>query len=233
MNIFDDLFNIDDNVNYAVSGLNSELYSLYIYNKFKKCNKSMIVVTNSLYEASNLFDKISDFSNDVVLFPMDDFLTSEATIISPELMIERINTLDSICKKEKVILITNLMGYLRYLPNKKLWLKSYIELKKGMSIDRELLINKLYNSGYERETIVNESGKFGVRGYVIDIFPTLDNNPVRIEFWGDTIESIKYFDVQSQLSNKEIDCVLIPPFSEFIVEDKNIDVIKKQKYLLH
>ena len=233
MNIFDDLFNIDDNVNYAVSGLNSELYSLYIYNKFKKCNKSMIVVTNSLYEASNLFDKISDFSNDVVLFPMDDFLTSEATIISPELMIERINTLDSICKKEKVILITNLMGYLRYLPNKKLWLKSYIELKKGMSIDRELLINKLYNSGYERETIVNESGRFGVRGYVIDIFPTLDNNPVRIEFWGDTIESIKYFDVQSQLSNKEIDCVLIPPFSEFIVEDKNIDVIKKQKYLLH
>lgn len=233
MSIFDNLFDIDDNFNYAVSGLNSELYSLYIYNKFKKCNKSLVVVTNSLYEASNLFDKISDFSNDVVLFPMDDFLTSEATIISPELMIERINTLDVLCKNNNVILVTNLMGYLRYLPSKKLWLESYIELRKGMSIERETLINKLYNSGYERETIVNESGKFGVRGYVIDIFPTLESNPIRVEFWGDTIESIKYFDVQSQLSNEEISCVLIAPFSEFIVADNNSDIIRKQKYLLH
>ena len=65
-------------------------------------------------------------------------------------------------------------------------------------------LSDLYNIGYERETIVNGTGKVGVRGYVLDIFPIGVENPIRIEFWGDEIDNIKVFDMETQLSKEEI-----------------------------
>ena len=117
------------------------------------------------------------------------------------------------------------MGALRYLPKKNLWKKSNIVLKKDSDVDREQLLTDLYNIGYERETIVNGTGKVGVRGYVIDIYPASYENAVRIEFWGDTIDSIKYFDVDTQLSLEEIDEVTISPFTEFILDEYNGSVV--------
>ena len=78
-----------------------------------------------------------------------------------------------------------------------------------MNIGREYLEHMLYDSGYEKETIVTETGKLGVRGYVLDIFPIGEQNPVRIEFWGDEVDSIKYFDIDSQLSidNSNVDSI--------------------------
>ncbi len=75
--------------------------------------------------------------------------------------------------------------------------------------------------------------KWLLGGYVVDIFPIGFDNPVRIEFWGDTIDSIKYFDLDSQSSNKQIDKISIYPFTEFLVDNKNsIDSkLYKQKYL--
>ena len=100
-----------------------------------------------------------------------------------------------------------------------------------MDVDRDKLIDSLYNLGYERVTIVNGTGQLGVRGYVIDIFPTSYENAIRIEFWGDTIDSIKYFNIDTQLSMNEIDEVNIYPFTEFILDKYDENIIKKQKYL--
>ena len=230
-NFFDNIFNIEDNNNYCVSGLNNELVCINIYNAFIKNNKGFLVVASSTFEANNLYQNLLNYTDKVLFFPMDDFLTSEAIAISPEFKAERINTLNVLIESEKYIVVTNLMGALRYLPSKKLWEKSNIVLKKGMDVDRENLINNLYNIGYERETIVNGTGQVGVRGYVLDIFPTSYDNAVRIEFWGDTIDSIKYFDVDTQLSLKEIDEVTIYPFTEFILDEYRDDVLRKQKYL--
>ncbi|MBR3161390.1 MAG: transcription-repair coupling factor [Bacilli bacterium] len=231
MMLFDSLFKIRDDNYYGVSGLNSELSMIYVYNAFLKYSKSVVVITNSLYEANILYSKLSNYTEKVLFFPMDDFITSEAIAISPELKVERINTINALIDGDKYIVVTNLMGILRYLPNVNVWKKSIINLKKGMNIGREYLEGLLFDIGYERESIVTETGNLGVRGYVLDIFPISESNPVRIEFWGDEIDSIKYFDVESQLSNKEIDEINIYPYSEFLLDEYNEDIDRKQKYL--
>jgi len=231
MKFFDNIFDIRDNTNYCVSGLNNELVCINIYNAFIRNNKGFLVVTSSTFEANNLYQSLLNYTNKVLFFPMDDFLTSEAIAISPEFKAERINTMNMLLNNDKYIVVTNLMGALRYLPKKELWKKSIINLKKDMDVDREKLLAQLYNIGYERETIVNGTGKVGVRGYVIDIFPASSENAVRIEFWGDTIDSIKYFDVDTQLSLEEIDEIMIYPFTEFILDEYNDDIDRKQKYL--
>ena len=232
MNIFDNMFDIRDEYNYSVSGLNKELNALYIYDTFIKKNKGILIIVNSVYEGNDLLNRLSNYTDKVLFFPMDDFITSEAIAISPEFKSERINTINKLIYDDKYIVITNLMGILRYLPSKEVWKKKIISLKKDNDINREKLLNNLYELGYEKETIVTETGKFGIRGYVIDVFPIGMDNPVRIELWGDTIDSIKIFDIDTQLTIKDIDSIEIYPYSEFLIDnDSSEEVIRKQKYL--
>ena len=232
MNIFDNMFNIRDEYNYSVSGLTKELNALYIYDTFIKKNKGILIIVNSVYEGNDLLNRLSNYTDKVLFFPMDDFITSEAIAISPEFKSERINTINKLIYDDKYIVITNLMGILRYLPSKDVWKKKIISLKKDNDINREKLLNDLYELGYEKETIVTETGKFGIRGYVIDVFPIGMDNPIRVELWGDTIDSIKLFDIDTQLTIKDIDSIEIYPYSEFLIDnDSSEEVIRKQKYL--
>ncbi len=232
MNIFDNMFNISDEYNYSVSGLTKELNALYIYDTFIKKNKGILIIVNSVYEGNDLLNRLSNYTDKVLFFPMDDFITSEAIAISPEFKSERINTINKLIYDDKYIVITNLMGILRYLPSKEVWKKKIISLKKDNDINREKLLNDLYELGYEKETIVTETGKFGIRGYVIDVFPIGMDNPIRVELWGDTIDSIKIFDIDTQLTIKDIDSIEIYPYSEFLIDnDSSEEVIRKQKYL--
>ena len=231
MNFFDCLFDVCSSNYYGVSGLNSELNSLYVYNSFIKYRKGMVVVTNSLYEANILFNKLLNYTDRVLFFPMDDFITSEAIAVSPEFKSERIHTLNQLSNSSNYIVVTNLMGFLRYLPPVEIWKKNVILLKKGVIIERDRLIHQLYNIGYERDTVVSETGKLGVRGYVLDVFPIDFDYPIRIEFWGDEIDNIKYFDVDTQLTLKVADEVQIYPYTEFLL-DEEIEIKQKfQKYL--
>ena len=94
MKFFDNIFNITDTDSYCVSGLNNELVCINIYDAFIKNNKGFLVVTSSTYEANNIYQTLLNYTNKVLFFPMDDFLTSEAIAISPEFKAERINTLN-------------------------------------------------------------------------------------------------------------------------------------------
>ena len=233
MKFFDNVFDISDTNSYNVSGLNKELTCISIYDTFIKNNKGVLVVASSTYIANLLYQGLLNYTDKVLFFPMDDFLTSEAVVISPEFKVERISTLNCLSNDSNYIVVTNLMGALRYLPSKELWKNSFITLKKGEDIDRDKLLQDIYNLGYEREALVNGTGKVGVRGYVIDIFPTSFENAIRIEFWGDTIDSIKTFDVETQLTLDELDEITIYPFTEFILDKYEDDIIRKQKYLEH
>ena len=233
MKFFDKIFQIKDDDYYGVSGLNPELNCVYIYNTFLKYGRGMLVVANSLYEANLLYCKLINYTDKVLFFPMDDFITSEAIAISPEFKSERVNTLNKLAIDDRYIVVTNLMGLLRYLPSKDIWKKHIIHLQKGTNIEREYLIQQLFEMGYERVSVVSETGNLGIRGYVIDVFPIGCENPVRIEFWGDEIENIKIFDVESQLSKEEIDLIDIYPYTEFLVDDYYSEIDKKQKYLKH
>lgn len=231
MTIFEKLFNIEDTIDYTITGLNKELTCINIYDTFIRHDKGILVVASSIYVANNLYQILQNYTENVLFFPMDDFLTSEAIAISPEFKVERINTLNILSENSKYIVVTNLMGALRYLPKKELWIRSKINLRRGMDIDRDKLVNQLYDIGYEREILVTGTGKIGVRGFVIDVFPTSFENAIRIEFWGNTIDKIKYFDVDTQLTLSEVDEVTIFPYTEFLLNSKDENVIKKQKYL--
>lgn len=159
MGFFSNLFEIKDSNYFAVSGLNLELFSLYIYDTYLKKQRGMIVVTNSLYEANMLVDTITNYTDRVLFFPMDDFITSEALAISPEFKSERINAINKLVDDNKYIVITNLMGILRYLPSVDVWKNSILEIYQGQKIDRFLLQKKLLELGYEKETIVSETAK--------------------------------------------------------------------------
>lgn len=216
MKLFDNMFNNDLELEHLI-GLNNELKSIYINNYFTKVNKSILIVTNTLYEANNLYQSLSNYNDNVLLFPMDDFLTSEALAISPELKITRLETLISLINNSKRIIITNLMGYLRYLPVPEVFNNNILKLKKESEIDSKELVEKLFLLGYDRETIVNRTGEFASRGYVIDIFPVGVTEPIRIEFWGDTIDSIRIIDVDTQLTKKVISEITIYPNSELLL----------------
>ena len=231
MKFFDGLFKVKDDNFYGVSGLNSELSCVYIYDTFLKCKSGIVVVTNSLFEANLVYTKLCCYTDKVLFFPMDDFITSEAIAISPEFKSERIHTLNCLVKDEDYIVVTNLMGILRYLPTKDVWSESIVKLSKGSTIDRDALVSKLLDIGYERESVVSETGKIGVRGYVLDIFPIDMEEPVRVEFWGDEIESIKTFDLETQLTKTELDSIEIYPYTEFLLNEYKDSIIRKQKYL--
>ncbi|MGM9875794.1 MAG: transcription-repair coupling factor [Bacilli bacterium] len=233
MAFFDNLFDISNKDEQLVTGLNRELNCIYIYDYFNKYNKNILIVTNSLYEANDLYNRLINYTDKVLFFPMDDFMTSEASIISPELMIERLNTLNKILEDDKYIVISNLMGLLRYLPSKSLYESKIVKLNTDLDVNRDVLINKLFDLGYEKVPLVTKTGEMAIRGYVIDIFPIGIDNPIRIEFWGDTIDIIKYFDLDSQISNACVDEISIYPFTEFLLDNKNdIDSkMFKQKYL--
>lgn len=198
MDFLDKYFQYDNDL--TITGLTTELACLYVSKLYEANHQNVILLTSTLYEANNFFNNLKNYQERTYLFPMDDFLTSQALAISPELKTTRIETLEHLKSKETGIIITNLMGYLKFLTDANIQQKLDIKLRVGDDINREKLIEILEELGYKKDTIVTTTGEYAVRGFVIDIFVTLSENPIRIEFFGNTIESIRYFDSSTQMS---------------------------------
>ncbi len=194
-----------------VSGLTKELSVLYMLNYFKNFEKDIIVVSSSLFEATKLFNMFENYTDNVLLYPMDDFLTSAIIAESPDLKFTRLETLNKL-KNNKNIVVTNLMGYLNYLP--KVGESNEISLTINEDIKRSEFIDLLEKFGYNRESIVTSTGEYAVRGLVLDVFPIHEDKPFRIEFDGDEVESIKYFDESTQLTYKDVNKIVINPVNE-------------------
>ena len=233
MNFIENLIKIDVKKDMGIVGLTDEFFCVYLYDLFKQKKKSILLVVNSLFEANKIYSALTNYTDDVRLFPMDDFLTSEALAISPDLKINRLNTLNDIIDGKPLIVITNLMGYLRFLPTVESYRNHVLKLKIGDTISPKDLVSKLIECSYARSTIVTKTGEIGVRGFVVDIFPVEEDKPIRIEFFGDEIDSIRYFDVETQKSLKNIDSITIKPYSEFLIDDVFAieEEYGKQKYL--
>ena len=232
MNFFKDLIDFPIEKNMGIYNSTDDFFCLFLNRINRFDDKNVLVVVNSLYEANKLYSILNTYNDNTLLFPMDDFLTSEALAASPELRIKRLETLKKVSDNKKHIVITNLMGYLRFLPTKDNYVNSIINLKVGDVIEPSVLVDKLVSIGYERETLVNKTGEFAVRGFIVDIFPIDDDNPIRIEFFDDEIESIRYFDTETQKSISSVEKIIINPFFEFITQNyvDNSD-FGKQKYL--
>ncbi len=230
-NFFDELVTLQNEKNICLTGMTDEFFCVYLSKLFKEQNRDLLVVTSTLYEANHLNNILSNYSDQTLLFPMDDFLTSESIAISPDLKITRLDTIKQLIDGGKHIVVTHLNGLLRYLPTKKLFEDKIIELRKDMEYEREKLISDLIGIGYQKETIVNKTGELGIRGFVIDVFPFGETHPIRIEYFGDNIDSIRYFDEETQKTIDEIDSIKINPYSEFLTEDNDDTAEPSQKNL--
>ena len=233
MNLLDDLIKIDniDKKTIGLVGLNDEFFSLYVNKLLKEQKKNILIVTPTLFEANLINNSLSTYTNRSYLFPMDDFLTSESIAISPDLKVTRLETINRTFDIENKIIVTHLNGYLRYLPTKEKYKNSILKLIKNKEYKREKLIDDLISIGYKTETIVTKTGEIGIRGFVIDIFPIESEHPVRIEYFGDEIDSIRIFDEGTQKTIEEIEEVKILPYTEFLIDEYDEEYKEKQKYL--
>ena len=213
----------------VIVGLTDEVKALEIIRRFQE--KSVLVVTNSLYEANTFYKILQNYTSDVLLFPMDDFLTSEALAISPEFKYKRLESLTLLLSKKKYIVVTNLMGYLRFLPNKKIFQEKNIYLKINEVYNRKELEEALFDLGYEKQSIVSRTGEMSSRGFIVDVFSISYDFPIRIEFWGDEITSIRFFDVDSQLAIQTVQEISIGSNTEFLAEKDVPFSEKSQKNL--
>ena len=206
-----------------ISGLTEELKILYINYLNQNSEKNIIVLTSNLYNATKYYDYLKTYNNDVYLFPMDEFLTSVAIAISPDLKVKRLETLNNINNAKGKIIVTNLTGFLKFVPSSKTLEKLIIKLEKDKDINRQKFEELLAKFGYNKTSIVTSSGEYSIRGFVIDLFPYNYENPLRIELFGNTIEKIKEFDIESQLSIKELKTIDILPYDE-INPSENISI---------
>ena len=212
MNFLKDIVTFEDNVN--IGGLTFELNVFYVLEKFQTLKKNILVVTNSLYEANQFYNSLNTYTNEVLLFPMDDFLTSVAIAISPDLKVRRLETLEKIRANKPYIVITNLTGYLKFLPNQKEVNEFRTNIKIGDKIKRDEIVKALETLGYVKQSLVTSTGEYAVRGYIIDVFLLKESHPIRIEMFGDEIESIRYFNEENQISITKVSEINLLPFAE-------------------
>ena len=114
MEFFRELIDCPIEKNMGICNVTDEFFCLFLNKINKYNNKNILVVVNSLYEANKLYSSLNSYNLNTLLFPMDDFLTSEALATSPDLKIKRLETMKKTLSNEKCTIITNLMGYLRY-----------------------------------------------------------------------------------------------------------------------
>ena len=212
MNFLKNKFIYDENK--EICGLTKELIALYILNYFDTHDENILILTSSLYEANNIYKTIKTYKNDCLLFPMDEFLTSVAVAISPDFKIKRLEVLDELKsnKNQKHIIVTSLMGYLKFLPN--INENNNIYLKESSNYSRDELVTLLEKFGYTKTSLVTTTGEYAVRGFVIDVFPINNEKPIRIELFGNDIETIKEFDENTQITNKKINSVELKRINE-------------------
>ena len=217
MKFLDDYFKYEIGV--EISGLTEQLNIFYLLKLYEKYDRNIIVLTSSLYEANKIYNLLGNYLENSLIFPMDDFLSSMIVASSPELKYKRLETLDKLKSKNKYIIVTNLMGYLKFLPSKNV--DNSIIINKGEEIKRDNLVNSLVNLGYHIDSLVTTSGEVSVRGFIVDIYPIDEVHPIRIEFDGNVIESIRYFDENTQLSCGNKDNIVVKAIDEVASDDND------------
>lgn len=174
-----------------------------------------------MQEDSRFFDKSS------IYYPAKDFIFYSADVHGNQLAGERLRCIQKIIaaqdNKTNITVITTIDGCVDMLMPLQRYRDNIIHFKNSDIIDTEKLISKLVGIGYTRVPMIDGQGQFAVRGGIIDIFSYTDETPVRIELWDDEIDSIRFFDVESQRSVEKIQTYDVFPAIEWILSEDEID----------
>ncbi|HPO50970.1 MAG TPA: hypothetical protein PLO89_11640, partial [Spirochaetota bacterium] len=141
---------------------------------------------------------------------------------------ERLETLIQIQKGENIVVCLSCEALFFHVVPKEIVSKYILNLSKKLSYEIETLTKRLVESGYYRVEKVALAGEFAVRGDILDIYYSSLKNPVRIEFFGDEIESIRSFNCDTQKSEEELDNIVVPPFKEVIYGKDEVEKAKSR-----
>ncbi len=204
-----------------VSGL-IEPAKAYFLTALAMESKKRIVLIRPLSSPLSPFEEecrffLSQFSSDLRLNSLPALSENPYQEIPPSLdsISSRMFFFYSLLHNPPSLVITNLFGLLRPFPNTQNLGQFFLELERGETFERDLLLKIVDEYGYSREDLVNSAGEYAWRGGIVDVFSPWESFPVRIEFSGDEIASFRQFDPSSQRSVRKIEHILIPSLMEF------------------
>jgi transcription-repair coupling factor (superfamily II helicase) len=207
----------------GVYGLSESGKSYFINGVYENQDKPMVVVTHSDVEARNLYEDLSLYIPEVYYFPTKEVVFYNIDAISGDLRWARLKVLKEILNNNKKIIVTSIESFTSVYTPIELYRSHSFKLKVGDELDLRELSKKLVECGYERLEVVEGKGEFSLRGGILDVFPPHSSHPYRIELFGDEIDSIRTFNVESQRSIDKVNSIEIFPAKEIILDDKCIN----------
>ena len=180
-----------------------------------------VIVTYSDLKARELYEEYKFYDRNAMLYPAKDLIFFQADIHGNQLVKELVRTMRRLMERKPLTIITT---YAALMTPLALWDREtdVIDVEKGGTLNEKSLAEKLVSFGYEKSYQVESPGQFSVRGGIIDIFDLTEDNPYRIELWGDEVESIRSFDILSQRSIEKLESISVFPATEFVLEDERI-----------
>ena len=188
-------------------------------------NKNICVITYNQIQAKRLLKDIGYFTSKAAIFPKKELVTYDYIAESKNLPYERIEVLNNIHNNKINILILTIESVMQDIIPKNVLYKNNLNLKIGDTLNIDYLKQKLIDLGYERKDLIDGRGQFSIRGGIVDISIS-EKYGVRLEFWGDDIDSIRKFDIISQKSIEMLENIEINPSHEYILEYELDEVIK-------
>ena len=210
----------------AISGLTDVGMAQIISATKEFAKKPICIITYNEIQAKKLVEDLEYFTDKVVFFPKKEIVTYDYVAESKDLPYERIAALNKIQGMKTGIIVTTIEATMQKIMSKKALYKNVLKFKIQDEYNLEDVKRKLLDLGYTRCDLIEGRGQFSVRGGIVDISLT-EKNGVRIEFWGDEIDSIRYFNIVSQRSTEEIKEITINPAHEYLLEKPLETVIEK------
>lgn len=215
----------------SIEGVSPSSFPLLIASVFLSRKKPLLVVTEGIAKMQELALDLSCFIDDSLIFRFPSWETMPYEFMSPPESVERerITSIYRIMSGEPSVIICTVDSLVRKLPVKDFFIKKGLQLDVNEDYPFEDIISTLVQYGYSREARVDSFGHFSVKGSIIDVFPPSMDNPVRLDFFGDTLDSIREFDILSQLSTgKETHTSMtLYPRREMVLFKKERDALRK------
>jgi len=212
----------------VVSGLTGVAKANIIAATKQATGKPICVITYNELQARQLQQDIASFlpNTSIQYFPKKEIASYDYLAESNELAFKRMEVFNSIYEEKNHIVITTIEAIMQKMLAKETLYKNVCKFRVGMHVELETLKSILVEMGYERNELIENKGEFSVRGGIVDI-ATGENTGVRIEFWGEEIDSIRTISIASQRSIQMLKETTIYPAHEFLLEKPLEDVIQE------
>ncbi|RGU96081.1 transcription-repair coupling factor [Clostridium sp. AF15-17LB] len=174
-----------------------------------------VIACSSESKAKQIYEEYRFLDPNTYLYPAKDLLFYQADLRSRELVQQRMEVIQSVITGQDITVVTSFDGFMDALLPKAEIERRTITVKGDSAVDLAKMQRELARLGYDREIQIEGPGQFAVRGGILDVYPLTEELPIRIELWGDEVDSIRTFDVGTQRSIENLEEAVIYPASEF------------------